>query len=145
MPESHKLQTFQSFQLSSKLYRELIRSSELEKEKQNFKSELEDIRGQLDHAQKGKAAAEKLSKQLEQQLGDVQIKVDDSVKQINDLTHQKTKLLGENSESVRQIEDLEHQVNSLQKNKVTLQQQVDEAKRTLDEELRGKGSVSKYL
>ena len=46
----------------------------------------------LDHAQKGKASAEKLSKQLEQQLNDVQIKLDESVKQINEVSSQKSKL-----------------------------------------------------
>ena len=33
---------------------------------------------QVEHVQKGKAAAEKLSKQLEQQLNDIQIKLDDT-------------------------------------------------------------------
>ncbi|CAF4167578.1 unnamed protein product, partial [Rotaria magnacalcarata] len=75
--------------------------NKLEKDKQNVKSELEDLRAQLDHAQKGKASAEKLSKQLEQQLSDLQVKLDDSFKQINDVTSQKTKLFGENSDLVK--------------------------------------------
>jgi myosin heavy chain 6/7 len=118
--------------------------NKLEKEKQTVKSELDDLRTQVEHVHKGKAAAEKLSKQLEQQLNEIQIKLEDSVKQINDFNNQKTKLATENSELVRQIEDLEHQVSALQKSKVQLQQQADEAKRALEEETRGKGSVSKY-
>ncbi|CAF2365471.1 unnamed protein product [Rotaria sp. Silwood2] len=119
--------------------------NKLEKEKQNIKSELDDLRAQLDHAQKGRAAAEKLSKQLEQQLSEIQVKLDDSFKQINDLTGQRTKLITENSDLVKQIEDLEHQVSSLQKIKITLQQQADEAKRALEEELRGKSAITAQL
>ena len=108
-----------------------------------MKSELDDLRTQVEHVNKGKTAAEKLSKQLEQQLSEIQIKLEDSVKHSNEFSSQKSKLITENSELTKQIEDLEHQVSALQKSKVTLQQQADEAKRALDEEVRGKGSVSK--
>ena len=57
---------------------------------------------------------------------------------------QRTRILNENSELVKHIEELEHQVSSLQKSKVSLQQQADEARRAFEEEVRGKGSVSKY-
>jgi chaperonin cofactor prefoldin len=45
----------------------------------------------------------------------------------------------------RQLEDVEHQVGALTKAKSQLQQQLAEAQRTIDEELRGKGSVGKSL
>ena len=54
--------------------------NKLGKEKQSVKSELDDLRAQVDHVQKGKAAAEKLSKQLEQQLSEIQAKFEDSIK-----------------------------------------------------------------
>ncbi|CAF4332373.1 unnamed protein product, partial [Rotaria sordida] len=54
----------------------------MEKEKQTVKSELDDLRTQIEHLQKGKATAEKLSKQLEQQLNRIQTKIEDHVKQI---------------------------------------------------------------
>ena len=63
--------------------------NKLEKEKQTVKSELDDLRTQVEHVQKGKATAEKLSKQLEQQLNEIQIKLEDHVKQINDLNQVK--------------------------------------------------------
>ncbi|CAF3094170.1 unnamed protein product [Rotaria sp. Silwood2] len=116
--------------------------NKLEKEKQTVKSELDDLRTQIEHVQKGKAASEKLSKQLEQQLNDIQIKLEDHVKQITDLTHVKTKLFSENSTLTRQVEEFESQIGLLTKGKTALQQQLDEAKRSLEEELRGKGSVS---
>lgn len=115
--------------------------NKLEKEKQGVRSELEDLRTQLDHTIKGKVAAEKLSKQLEQQLNDNQLKLEDGLKQINDLNHQKSKLVGENSEFMKQVEDLEHQLGSLQKSKVTLQQQLDDTRRSLDDEARGKSAM----
>ncbi|CAF0933109.1 unnamed protein product [Adineta ricciae] len=119
--------------------------NKLEKDKQGVKSELDDLRAQLDHAQKGKASSEKLVKQLEQQLNDVQLKLEDSLKQINDFSGQRSKLISENSELIKQVEDLEHQLGALQKAKVTLQQQADDARRTLEEEIRGKGSVSTQI
>ncbi|CAF4110720.1 unnamed protein product [Rotaria sp. Silwood2] len=119
--------------------------NKLEKEKQSFKSELDDVRAQVEHVQKGRAAAEKLSKQLEQQLSDVQIKIEDSQKQITEITSIRIKLTSENSELIKQIEDLEHQISALQKIKVSLQQQADEAKRALEEEIRGKGSVNSQI
>ena len=119
--------------------------NKLEKEKQTVKSEFDDLRSQVEHVQKGKAAAEKLAKQLEQQLNDIQAKIEDQARQVTDLSHQKTKLGGENSDLIKQVEESEHQIATLTKAKVTLQQQVDEAKRTLEEETRGKGSASTSL
>jgi ABC-type hemin transport system substrate-binding protein len=49
----------------------------LEKEKQAVKSEVEDLAQRVDHVNKGKAAAEKLAKQLEQQLSDLSAKIDE--------------------------------------------------------------------
>jgi chromosome segregation ATPase len=119
--------------------------NKLEKEKQSIKSEFDDFRAQFEHTHKSKASAEKLSKQLEQQLTDIQIKYEESIKITTEFSSHKSKLAGENSELVKQIEDLERQVSGLLKVKVTLQQQADDARRALEEELRGKGSVSKYL
>ena len=52
--------------------------NKLEKEKQTANAEREDLRTQLAHVHQGKASAEKISKQLEQQLSDIQIKLEDS-------------------------------------------------------------------
>ena len=46
------------------------------------------LRSQIDHLQKGKATAEKLSKQLEQQLNEMHVKLDEHAKQIHDFTQQ---------------------------------------------------------
>jgi chromosome segregation ATPase len=105
---------------------------------------LDDLRSQVDHAQKGKLAAEKLSKQLEQQLNDIHIKLDEHLRQITDLNQQKSRLSNENSDLVRQLEEFEHQVAILSKTKATTQQQLEESKRIIEDTLRGKGSVSKF-
>ena len=116
----------------------------LEKEKQTTKSEADDLRTQIDHVQKGKAAAEKLAKQLEQQLNEIHGKIEEHVKQVTDLSHVKSKLTSENSELVRQLEEVEHQVAIVTKSKAAIQLQLEEAKRTIEEEVRGKGSVGKF-
>ncbi|CAF4820942.1 unnamed protein product, partial [Rotaria magnacalcarata] len=51
--------------------------NKLEKDKQTAKSAFDNLHSQLEHLQKGKATAEKLSKQMEQQLGEMQAKIDD--------------------------------------------------------------------
>jgi myosin protein heavy chain/myosin heavy chain 6/7 len=81
---------------------------------------------------------------LEQQLNEVHIKLDEQVKQITELNHAKSKLTSENSDLIGQLEEVEHQVAALTKAKAAIQQQLDEAKRTIEEEIRGKGSVGKF-
>ena len=117
--------------------------NKLEKDKQTVKSELEDLKSQFEHVQKGKAAAEKLSKQMETQLSDVQLKLDENSRLVIEFNQQKTRWVSENSTLVKQIEEVEHHLSSVTKVKTTLQQQLDEAKRAIDEEARGKGTVSK--
>ena len=53
-------------------------------------------------------------------------------------------MIKENAELAKQLEDLEHQVGSLQKSKFHIEKQMDAAKRALEEEIRGKASVSTY-
>jgi chaperonin cofactor prefoldin len=71
------------------------------------------------------------------------VKLYEQAKHINDFNQNKSRLAGENSELSRQLEDVEHQVSALSKAKTQLQNQLGEAQRALEEETRGKGSVSK--
>ena len=50
----------------------------LEKDRGQLKQEVDEIHSQLDHVQKGKVSADKLSKQLEAQLNEVSAKLDDA-------------------------------------------------------------------
>merc|ERR1712136_620481 len=99
----------------------------LEKEKQGLSRELLDLTQQHDGVVKAKAAAEKLSKQLELQL------TDSSAKQ---------RLQAENGELLRQLEDAEHQIGALSKLRQQLGHQLEDTKRALEEESRAKTALA---
>merc|ERR1719249_261076 len=70
----------------------------LEKEKQSLSRELLDLTQQHDGIVKGKAAAEKLSKQLELQLTDCNGKIEEHARLITELTSTKQRLQAENGD-----------------------------------------------
>jgi len=70
------------------------------------------------------------------QLGEVTGKLDETNRTLGDFDASKKKLAVENSELQRQLEEAESQVAQLGKLKTSLQTQLDEAKRTADEESR---------
>lgn len=75
-----------------------------------------------------------MSKQLSQQLNEVQGKLDESNRTLNDFDSAKKKLSIENSDLLRQLEDAESQVSQLQKLKISLTTQLEDTKRMADEE-----------
>jgi len=80
--------------------------------------------------------AEKLTKQLEAQLAELNAKLEQSAREIVELNSVKARTQAENAEHVRQIEEAESQVNQLTKLKQTLGKQLEETKASLEEESR---------
>lgn len=70
------------------------------------------------------------------QLSEVTGKLDDTNRTLGDFDATKKKLAAENGELQRQLEEAESQVGQLNKLKSSLQTQLEEAKRTADEESR---------
>lgn len=87
------------------------------------------------------AATEKVAKQLQQQLNEVQGKLDETNRTLNDFDSAKKKLSIENSDLLRQLEEAESQVSQLSKIKISLTTQLEDTKRLADEESR----VSQYF
>lgn len=87
------------------------------------------------------AATEKVAKQLQQQLNEVQSKLDETNRTLNDFDSAKKKLSIENSDLLRQLEEAESQVSQLSKIKISLTTQLEDTKRLADEESR----VSQYF
>jgi len=114
----------------------------LEKEKQSLSRELLDLTQQHDGIVKGKAAAEKLSKQLELQLTDCNGKIEEHARLITELTSTKQRLQAENGDLLRQLEDAEHQIGALSKLKQQLGHQLEDTKRALEEESRAKTALA---
>ncbi|XP_074602160.1 myosin heavy chain isoform X13 [Brevipalpus obovatus] len=115
--------------------------AKLEKEKNQYKAEFDEMKNVLDHSTKEKANLEKQNKQLEMQMGDLQHKVDEQNRTLGDFDASKKKLAIENSEIQRQLEEAESQVNQLSKLRSSLQSQLEEAKRTADEESRERAAM----
>ncbi|XP_055547303.1 myosin heavy chain, muscle isoform X18 [Wyeomyia smithii] len=112
-----------------------------EKERGQYFAELNDSRLSLDHLANEKAAQEKIAKQLQHTLNEVQGKLDETNRTLNDFDASKKKLSIENSDLLRQLEDAESQVSQLSKIKISLTQQLEDTKRLADEESRERATL----
>ena len=88
-----------------------------------------------------KAATEKINKQLQQQINEIQGKLDESNRTLNDLDIAKKKLTIENNDFLRQLEEAESGVAQLSKIKVSLTTQLEDTKRLADEEGRERATL----
>lgn len=73
---------------------------------------------------------------MEAQLSEVNSKLDEASRNINDVGGAKGRLQAENAELTRQLEEAESQVNQLTKAKQNLSKSLEEAKTNLEEESR---------
>ncbi|XP_058815432.1 myosin heavy chain, muscle isoform X21 [Topomyia yanbarensis] len=112
-----------------------------EKERGQYFAEMNDSRLSLDHLANEKAAQEKIAKQLQHTLNEVQGKLDETNRTLNDFDASKKKLSIENSDLLRQLEDAESQVSQLSKIKISLTQQLEDTKRLADEEGRERATL----
>lgn len=80
--------------------------------------------------------SEKMSKQVEAQISDLNSRLDESSRNIQELNASKSRLQSETSELTRQLEEAESKANQLARDRSNLTALLDEAKRTLDEETR---------
>src|SRR5262249_54755938 len=104
-------------------------SSRAEKERQGISSELNDIRSAMDQLSNEKAGQEKLNKQWQASLGDIQAKYEEAARTFQELEGGKKKLAIENSELSRALEDSETQIATLNKLKISLASQLEDVKR----------------
>uniref|UniRef100_A0A7N6BWJ1 Myosin motor domain-containing protein n=1 Tax=Anabas testudineus TaxID=64144 RepID=A0A7N6BWJ1_ANATE len=114
----------------------------LEKEKSEYKMEIDDLSSNMEAVAKAKGNLEKLCRTLEDQLSELKTKNDENVRQINDLGAQKARLLTENGEFGRQIEEKEALVSQLTRGKQAFTQQMEELKRQIEEEVKAKNALA---
>merc|ERR1719446_643606 len=108
----------------------------VEREKQVYQSELNDARSAADMLGNDKIAAEKMNKQLMNQLNEIQSKLDEANRTLNDFDATKKKLAVENADPLRQLEEAESQNGQLIKLKLSLTNQLDDTKKLADDESR---------
>ncbi|KAJ4947446.1 hypothetical protein JOQ06_009481 [Pogonophryne albipinna] len=117
----------------------------LEKEKSEYKMEIDDLSSNMENVAKAKGNLEKMCRTLEDQLSTLTTKNDENVRQINDTSSQKARLLTENGEFSRQVEEKETLVSQLTRGKQASTQQIDELKRQIEEEVKAKNALAHGL
>ncbi|XP_075317254.1 myosin heavy chain, fast skeletal muscle-like [Odontesthes bonariensis] len=114
----------------------------LEKEKSEYKMEIDDLSSNMESVAKAKANLEKLCRTLEDQLSELKSKNDENVRQLNDNSAQKARLQTENGEFARQLEEKEALVSQLTRGKQAYTQQIEELKRHIEEEVKAKNALA---
>ncbi|XP_076124809.1 myosin heavy chain, fast skeletal muscle-like [Alosa pseudoharengus] len=114
----------------------------LEKEKSEYKMEIDDLSSNMEAVAKSKANLEKMCRTLEDQMSELKSKNDENVRQLNDISAQKARLQTENGEFGRQLEEKEALVTQLTRAKQAYTQQIEELKRHIEEEVKAKNALA---
>ncbi|KAL0978177.1 hypothetical protein UPYG_G00167070 [Umbra pygmaea] len=114
----------------------------LEKEKSEYKMEIDDLSGNMESIAKAKGNLEKMCRSLEDQLSELKTKNDEHVRQLNDINVQRARLLTENGELGHQMEEKESLVSQLTRAKQAYTQQIEELKRQIEEEVKAKNALA---
>uniref|UniRef100_UPI003AAF3AAD myosin heavy chain, fast skeletal muscle-like n=1 Tax=Centroberyx gerrardi TaxID=166262 RepID=UPI003AAF3AAD len=114
----------------------------LEKEKSEYKMEIDDLSSNMEAVAKAKGNLEKMCRTLEDQFSEIKAKNDENVRQINDISAQRARLMTENGEFGRQLEEKEALVSQLTRGKQAFTQQIEELKRQIEEEVKAKNALA---
>ncbi|XP_062409597.1 myosin heavy chain, fast skeletal muscle-like [Sardina pilchardus] len=114
----------------------------LEKEKSEFKMEIDDLSSNMEAVSKSKGNLEKMCRTLEDQLSETKAKSDESARQLNDISAQRARLQTENGELGRQVEEKDALVSQLTRSKQAFTQQIEELKRLNEEEIKAKNALA---
>ncbi|KAF7693501.1 hypothetical protein HF521_008817, partial [Silurus meridionalis] len=114
----------------------------LEKEKSEYKMEIDDLASNMEAVAKSKANLEKMCRTLEDQLSEIKAKYEENVRQLNDVCYQKTRLATEAGELERQLEEKDALVSQLTRGKLNYTQQTEELKRQVEEEVKAKNALA---
>ncbi|XP_042262727.1 myosin heavy chain, fast skeletal muscle-like isoform X2 [Thunnus maccoyii] len=114
----------------------------LEKEKSEYKMEIDDLSSNMESVAKAKANLEKMCRTLEDQLSELKTKNEEHVRQLNDIGVQRARLQTENGEISRQLEEKESLISQLTRSKQAFTQQIEELKRHVEEEVKAKNALA---
>ncbi|KAF4073128.1 hypothetical protein AMELA_G00255300 [Ameiurus melas] len=117
----------------------------LEKEKSEYKMEIDDLSSNMEAVAKAKTNLEKMCRTIEDQLSELKTKNDENARQVNDISVQKARLQTENGEFSRQLEEKEALISQLTRGKQAFNQQIEELKRQLEEEVKAKNALAHGL
>ncbi|XP_077583415.1 myosin heavy chain, fast skeletal muscle [Stigmatopora nigra] len=114
----------------------------LEKEKSEYKMEIDDLSSNMENVSKSKTNLEKMCRTLEDQLSELKSKNDEHVRQLNDVGVQRARLQTEHGEISRQLEEKEGLISQLTRSKQANMQQIEELKRHVEEEVKSKNALA---
>ncbi|XP_075999211.1 myosin heavy chain, fast skeletal muscle-like [Genypterus blacodes] len=117
----------------------------LEKEKSEFKMEVDDLTGNMETVAKAKVNLEKMCRSLEDQVVELKTKTDENTRQVTDLSNQRARFQTENAEFARQMEERESLISQLTRGKQSFTTQIDELKRLTEEEAKAKNALAHSL
>ncbi|XP_075425192.1 myosin-7 [Ascaphus truei] len=117
----------------------------LEKEKSEFKLELDDVASNMEQVVKAKANLEKMCRTLEDQMNEHRTKSEETQRAVNELSTQRAKLMTENGELSRRLDEKESLVSQLTRGKQSYTQQLEDLKRQLEEETKAKNALAHGL
>ncbi|KHJ97615.1 myosin head [Oesophagostomum dentatum] len=123
-------------QLTSQLDGLQKSKAKIDKEKATLQKELDDINVQVDQESKARVEQERLAKQYEVQVAELQQKVDEQTRQIAEYNSSKGRLANENGDLLHQVEELEVQLNVVNRAKAGFSSQLTEAKKAAEDETR---------
>merc|ERR1719385_305894 len=116
-----------------------------EKDKAGLEMDLQEARGNLEDAVRGKAEMDKNGKLLGGSIADAHTKRDELARALNEADSQRKRLEVEKLDLERQIEEGELAMASLNKNKISLTTQLEDTKRMADSEARDRSALlTKY-
>merc|ERR1719166_639166 len=115
--------------------------AKIEKDKTQIMHEIADARAATDEVNRSKAAAEKSLRNLQASLNDLAKKIEEANLTLGDLEAGKRKLAAENADLLRQLQELENSANMLAKLKISLADQLSEARAVADNEAKERQSL----
>ena len=116
-------------------------SLRIEKDKNQIIAEIADVRAATDEVGRSKASAEKTLRNLNNNLNELNKKVEECNLNLGDMEQSKRRLTAENADLLRQLQELENSANLLLKTKAGLVSQLDEQKGIADNEARERTSL----
>jgi chromosome segregation ATPase len=115
--------------------------NKVEKDKTLIMREIADARAAVDEVNRSKAASEKSHRNLLNTLNDQSKKIEEATLTLNDMEGSKRKIAAENADLLRQLQEMENAANMLSKLKLTLADQLDEARAVADHEAKERQSL----
>merc|ERR1712158_148435 len=115
--------------------------TKVEKDKTVIMREIADARSASDEVARSRASSEKSHKNLLNTLNEQAKKIEEATLTLNDMEGSKRKIAAENADLLRQLQEMENSANMLSKLKLTLADQLDEARAVADHEAKERQSL----